>query len=54
MIENLVTDGAARWQTLLGHVHTQTKNALLRHKNGGAIIAQLVGDSVRVELANDF
>ena len=53
LVENLVADAAALGQAAFGQRHAQPRHAVGRHHDDIAVIAQLVGDALAVELFGD-
>ena len=52
-VEDLVADAAALGQTALGELHAQPGDLVLGHHDDGAIVAQLVGNRLAVEILDD-
>ena len=53
LVENLVADAAALGQAAFGERHAQPGDAILRHQDDVAVVAQLVGDAFAIELLHD-
>ena len=53
LVEDLVADAAALGQAVLGELHAQPGHPVLRHHDDRAVVAQLVGDHLPVELFDD-
>ena len=53
LVENLVADAAALWQAGLGKLHAQARHAVLRHQHDGAVVLELVGDRLPLEVLHD-
>ena len=52
-VENLVADAAALGQAALGERHAQPRHPVLRHHDDGAVVAQLVGDALALQVLHD-
>ena len=53
LVENLVADAAALGQAAFGERHAQPGDAVLRHHDDVAVVAQLVGHGLTIELLHD-
>ena len=53
LVEDLVTDAAALGQAAFGERHAQPGDAVLRHHHDVAVVAQLIGHGLTVELLHD-
>ena len=52
-VEDLVADAAALGQAALGELHAQPGDLVLRHHDDGAVVLQLVGDGLALEVLDD-
>ena len=53
LVENLVADAAALGQAVFGQRHAQPRDAVARHHDDIAVVAQFVGDAFAIELLDD-
>ncbi len=53
LVEDLVADGPAERQALLGKPHAGAEHVLVRHQDCGAVVQHLVGNRKAVELRDD-
>ena len=53
LVEDLVADAAALGQAALGEPHAQPRHAVLRDHDDVAVVAQLVGNALALELLHD-
>ncbi len=53
LVENLVADRAAARQSGFGEPHAEPRHLCLRHQHRRAVGAELIGNSLRVELLGD-
>ena len=53
LVENLVADAAALGQAGLGELHAQPRHPVLGHQHDGAVVLELVGDGLALEVLDD-
>jgi hypothetical protein len=53
LVEDLVADAAALGQARFGELHPQPGDLVLGHHDDGAVVAQLIGDGLAIELLDD-
>ncbi len=53
LVEDLVADAAAFGQARFGELHAQLRHTVLRHQDDGALVLELVGDALAIEVLQD-
>ena len=53
LVENLVADAAAFGQAAFGELHAQPRDLVLGHQHDGAVVLDLVGDRLALEILDD-
>ena len=53
LVEDLVADAAALGQAALGELHADAGHLVARHHHDGAVVLQLVGDALALEVLHD-
>ena len=52
-VENLVADAAALGQAAFGELHAQPRDVVLGHHHDGAVVFELVGDRLPLQILDD-
>src|SRR5215510_12200130 len=50
LVENLVPDTTAFWQSGFGKLHAQPGDVVLRHHDDGAVALELIGDRLALQV----
>ena len=53
LVENLVADAAALGQAAFGELHAHPGHLVARHHDDGAVVLQLVGDGLALQVLDD-
>ena len=53
LVEDLVADAAALGQAAFGELHAQPRDLLLRHQHDGAVVLDVVGDALPLQVLDD-
>ena len=53
LVENLVADAAALGQAAFGELHAQPRHLVLRHQDDRAVVLELVGDALALQVLDD-